>query len=477
MHEVIHSVGIDIGTSTTQLIFSELTIENEATSYVVPRINIVDKKVTYRSQIYFTPLRSATEIDGDKVRSIIEKEYRDAGMKPSDLQTGAVIITGETARKQNANTVLDTLSNMAGDFVVATAGPDLESVLSARGAGADVFSKENRNTVANLDIGGGTSNIAVYQKGVLKGTSCLDVGGRLIKIDEAGRISYIFPGTKRLAEKHGISLNVGDRADERVLYRVCELMADQLAQAINLKAPDDIHAAMYTNDGKKLKEEPKIDAVTYSGGVASVYYDGEPNRVFAYGDIGVLLARAVRNNPLLQSVQTYRAVETIRATVVGAGTHTTNVSGSTIQFSEGELPIKNIPVLKLSEMEEQDPALFRETLARKLQIFKTEDQLEQVAIVLSGNYHSSFLQVQELAQMIIDGAAAVIAGPYPLIVVLENDIAKALGNAINVFLERKKPFICVDGIYANDGDYLDIGEPVALGRVVPVVTKTLIFNS
>ena len=477
MHEVIHSVGIDIGTSTTQLIFSELTIENEATSYVVPRINIVDKKVTYRSQIYFTPLKSQTEIDGEKVRSIIEKEYRDAGMKPADLQTGAVIITGETARKQNANTVLDTLSNMAGDFVVATAGPDLESVLSARGAGADVFSKENRNTVANIDIGGGTSNIAVYQKGVLKGTSCLDVGGRLIKIDENRKISYIFPGTKRLAEKNGISIQVGDRADEKILYRVCELMADQLAQAINLKAPDAIHAGMYTNDGKKLREEPKIDAVTYSGGVASVYYEGEPGSVFAYGDVGVLLARAVKNNPLLHSVQTYRAAETIRATVVGAGTHTTNVSGSTIQFSDGQLPIKNIPVLKLSDVEEQDPALFRETLERKLQIFRTEDQLEQVAIVFSGNYHSSFLQVQELARMVIDGADAVIAGPHPLIVVVENDIAKALGNAINVLLERKKPFICIDGIYANDGDYLDIGEPVALGRVVPVVTKTLIFNS
>ena len=120
MHEIIKSVGIDIGTSTTQLIFSELTIENEASNYVVPRINIVDKKVTYRSKIYFTPLLDQKTIDAEKVKEIIEKEYQDAGMKPEDLSTGAVIITGETARKQNANVVLDTLSNLAGDFVVAT---------------------------------------------------------------------------------------------------------------------------------------------------------------------------------------------------------------------------------------------------------------------------------------------------------------------------------------------------------------------
>ena len=477
MHEIIKSVGIDIGTSTTQLIFSELTIENEASNYVVPRINIVDKKVTYRSKIYFTPLLDQKTIDAEKVKGIIEKEYQDAGMKPEDLSTGAVIITGETARKQNANVVLDTLSNLAGDFVVATAGPDLESVLSARGAGADKLSKEHRETVANLDIGGGTSNIAVFQNGILRGTSCLDVGGRLIKIDENGKIYYIFPGTKELAKAHGIEINVGDTAKEETLMKVCELMVDQLAQAINKEPADEMHSRMYTNQGKRLKEEPVINAVTYSGGVASVYYEGEPADVFAYHDVGVLLARAIKNHPVLKTVPTYQAAETIRATVVGAGTHTTNVSGSTIQYTDGKLPIKNIPVLRMSEEDEQNPALFQTTLQRKLQLFMNEGHMEQVAIVVSGKYHTSFLKVQELAEMIIHGAEAVISGPYPLIIVLENDISKVLGNAINVLLERKKDFICIDGIYANDGDYIDIGEPVAMGRVVPVVTKTLIFNS
>ena len=140
MHEVILSVGIDIGTSTTQLIFSRLTIENRASSYTVPRIDIVDKEVIYRSKIYFTPLRSATEIDAEAVKQIVREEYQAAGMTPEMLRTGAVIITGETARKENANEVLEALSDLAGDFVVATAGPDLESVLSARGAGILGFS-------------------------------------------------------------------------------------------------------------------------------------------------------------------------------------------------------------------------------------------------------------------------------------------------------------------------------------------------
>ena len=132
MQETILSVGIDIGTSTTQLIFSRLTIENLASNYTVPRISIVNKEVIYRSGIHFTPLKSQTEIDAAQVKDIIRDEYRKADMRPEDLQTGAVIITGETARKQNANTVLESLSDMAGDFVVATAGPDLESILETR---------------------------------------------------------------------------------------------------------------------------------------------------------------------------------------------------------------------------------------------------------------------------------------------------------------------------------------------------------
>ena len=165
----------------------------------------------------------------------------------------------------------------------------LFQLLSAKGAGADAFSEEHRQAVANIDIGGGTSNIALFQKGNLKGTSCLDIGGRLIKI-ENGRISYIFPKIQKLAEAHGIHIAVGDRAEEAVLYKICEYMADQLAMAIHAREADSLHAGLYTNDGKPLTSEPKIDAITYSGGVASCYYNGEPANVFEYGDVGDLLA-------------------------------------------------------------------------------------------------------------------------------------------------------------------------------------------
>ncbi len=133
MSETLLSVGIDIGTSTTQLILSRLTLANRANPFSVPRIAIEDREVLYRSGIHFTPLLSDTVIDAEGVRTIVAEEYRKSGFAPEQVDTGAVIITGETARKENAREVLSALSQFAGDFVVATAGPDLESILAARG--------------------------------------------------------------------------------------------------------------------------------------------------------------------------------------------------------------------------------------------------------------------------------------------------------------------------------------------------------
>lgn len=476
MQEKILSTGIDIGTSTTQLIFSRLTIENLANSYSVPRISIVDKEVIYRSDIYFTPLKSQHEIDASKVKEIVAEEYKKAGFKPEDLQTGAVIITGETARKDNANEVLSALSEMAGDFVVATAGPDLESVLSAKGAGTDKISKERALNIVNIDIGGGTSNIAAFSKGILKGTVCLDIGGRLIKISN-GRITYIYKKIKELAERNGVTVNEGDNADEGVLRRICSLMADQLAQALHLMQPDEFHQVMYTNGGKTFKDDLQISAITYSGGVADCVYNENGSDVFKYGDIGVLLGEAIKNNELLGALKKFQPEETIRATVVGAGTHTTDVSGSTISYSKENLPIKNIPVLKISEAEEISEESIIKTIKEKLPVYYTEQKLDIVAIALVGECYKSFVDIQRLANAIVTGAKEIIDGPHPLIIIIESDVAKVLGNSINLLLNRSKDVICLDSIHTNNGDYIDIGEPLAQGNVVPVVTKTLIFNS
>ena len=219
-------------------------------------------------------------------------------------------------------------------------------------------------------------------------------------------------------------------------------MADHVAQSVYAKAMDGDHLGLYTNDGKPLPSEPAVEAVTFSGGVADYVYHTAGDDLFRYGDIGILLGEAIRNNQDLKKLKLLQAAETIRATVVGAGTHTTEISGSTISYAEGRLPLKNVPILKVPEEDERSP----QTLAASM-------------------------------AAVIEGAEEVIQADLPLVLVLENDIAKALGHALNVQLEHRKDVICIDGIQTLSGDYVDIGEPVGGGHVVPVVIKTLVFNS
>ncbi len=476
MKEIINSVGIDIGTSTTQLIFSKITIENLASSYTVPRIQIVDAKVIYQSDIYFTPLLQDGRIDADSVKKIVAAEYQAAGINTKDIDTGAVIITGESARKQNANEVLSALSDMAGDFVVSTAGPDLESVLAAKGAGVDTMAHDKRETIANIDIGGGTSNIAVFSKTALVGTSCLDIGGRLIKVDN-GKISYIYPKIADFASSCGESIAVGDRANIEQLKRICKGLAKELAMAVGLMAKSSFHNKFYTNDGQPLKTLDGLGGLTFSGGVAAMYYQQNGGDVFRYGDIGPLLAEAILNEEAFKQVNLYQPLETIRATVVGAGMHTTDISGSTIRYEVESLPIKNVPVVKMSPEEEENLVEFSRILAERIAIFSNRQSDQAVAISFSGADYTSFDSVQQMAKAIIQGIGDYNNPDIPIIVIVENDIGKVLGNALKVMLmEQKRKVICIDGIYVKDGDYIDIGEPMAGGRVVPVITKTLIFN-
>ena len=128
MSDKILSVGLDIGTATTQLILSELTIENIASVFTIPRVYITDKKVLYKSEIIFTPISDQLLIEVDKIKNFVLNEYAKAGIQKKDIQMGAVIITGETARKENASQVLQALSGYAGDLVK---GPAAISILKS----------------------------------------------------------------------------------------------------------------------------------------------------------------------------------------------------------------------------------------------------------------------------------------------------------------------------------------------------------
>lgn len=444
MSSSILSVGIDLGTTTTQMIVSRLVIENTASAFSVPHMEIKDREILYRSEICFTPLLNAHTIDATAIRDLIAEEYRKANIAPSQVQTGAVIITGETARKDNARQVLEVLAEFAGDFVVATAGPALESILAARGAGADRAAKEHGRYVLHMDIGGGTSNLALFDPdGKLVDTGCLNVGGRLLKFDEQGNIQYISP--------------VLEGMDVSSPEAITQTLVQVLEEAAGIRRAGPLLEQFITDKTVKLPEEPVL--LSFSGGVADLIdREEEPLK---YGDLGVYLGRAIKNSALCKE-KYLLGRETIRATVIGAGSHATELSGSTVYYTQVEFPLQNLPVEHLEKAT-------RAEIEKRLSLHPGEP----VALSMEGIQSPGFQEISRLADDIADGVQPLQG---PLVVAVEQDMAKALGQALRLRLGEKASLVCLDGIHAPMGSYLDIAAPVAGGAAVPVIVKTLAFE-
>ena len=471
----IVSVGIDIGTSTTQVVFSRLTMENAAGYFAVPRVSIVDKQVIYKGQVHTTPLKSPVLIDGAGVREIVAREYGRAGFRPADVETGAVIITGESARKENAAAVLSELSGFAGDFVVSTAGPDLESIIAGKGSGAWRCSLEEDCVAVNLDIGGGTTNIVAFDCGETVSTGCLDVGGRLIRLGEDLTVQSISPAAAAVAADLELELAVGGRTSLPTLRKITDRMADLLARALGLKPEDELLRHVRTPGSSWFVSPPRrVRRVCFSGGVADCI-GRQGGEDVPYGDIGVLLGRSIAANPDLAALPQLEAAETIRATVVGAGTYTTTISGSTIDYVAELLPMKNLPVLKLTAGEERRCYEGESSpLAEKIAWFRAQSEAERLVLALEGLADPSYSQLKSAAAAIADAWEASMPPDAPVLVLVERDMAKALGFALRGRTAR--PVLAVDGIRAGQDDYVDFGRPLMDGMVIPAVVKTLLFG-
>ena len=456
MSETLLSVGVDVGTTTTQLIVSELAVENRASAFAVPDMEITGRKILYKSPVHFTPLLDASHVDGSAIRALVMEEYRQAGIAPKQVDTGAVIITGETSRKENAAAVLQAISDLAGDFVVATAGPDLESILAAKGAGAVAYSGQTGKTVLHMDIGGGTSNLALIEDGAVTRTGCLNVGGRLIKFDENGYVSYVSPVLQGLCP-----LKPGDRAQEQEVRTVAQLLTRALEMAAGLRPPELLLQQLTTDETDRPWQIPEMPVcISFSGGVADCIEKDCPPRSF--GDMGPVLGRAIRESALCRG-EYMLGQETIRATVIGAGCHSAQLSGSTVFHRDFQLPVKNLPVAIFTQSQQNShdlPALIRSRLQQY------DDQM--VVLAMPGLASPSYEQLGRLADAIAAGAKDSVC------ICLEADMAKALGHLLCLRLGQTVPILCIDRLRLQEGSFLDIGAPV--GPALPVVIKTLVLQ-
>jgi ethanolamine utilization protein EutA len=364
------------------------------------------------------------------------------------VDTGAVIITGETSRKENARAVVQALSDFAGDFVVATAGPDLESELAARGAGAVERSERTSRPILHMDIGGGTSNLALIQEGIILKTGCMNVGGRLVKLGENGEMSYISPVLDGLTD-----LKIGQLPSREQLTALAELLAQALEEVAGLRPATSLLERLWTREGATEIWQAEPGAIlSFSGGVADCIDTEQPPGIF--GDLGPELGQAIRRSRLCRG-EYVLGRHTIRATVIGAGCHSTQLSGSTVFHQNVTFPMKGLPVAKVTD------------IAQIPRAFAVQDQLPVLALpgLPSPSYNRVAAFAEELCRVL---------PPGPVYLALEQDMAKALGQALSLRLGPEQTILCLDSLSLAEGSYLDVGNPV--GPALPVIIRTLVLS-
>jgi ethanolamine utilization protein EutA len=463
------SVGVDIGSSTSHLVFSRIVLERLDSRYVV-----TERESFYQSDILLTPYSAVDTIDADALGAFIARQYRDAKVDPEEIDTGALILTGVAVRRRNARAIGELFAKQAGRMVAVSAGDSLEAVMAAYGSGAVARSIRGGVPVMNVDVGGGTAKIAVCADGKVIDVTALDVGARLIVLDGECRIVRLEEAGRRFAAELGLNLDPGATLAEDQARALAARMAENLFAAMRGGAPRAGGADLLRLDALNYRGE--ISDISFSGGVAEYIYGGEAK---AYGDIGPQLAAELRTRLRTWGVPLARPDARIRATVIGASQYTMQVSGSTIFVAPLEtLPLRNVPVIAPALPlggDRIDAAAIAATVRAALKRLDLGDGDSPVAVFVPWRGSATFQRLDDFCKGIAEGLAAVLARGHPIVLIGDGDVGGLIGIHYCEEMKIKNPIVSIDGLELKEFDYIDIGAILDTSGAVPVVIKSLVF--
>jgi ethanolamine utilization protein EutA len=465
---VILSVGVDIGSSTSHLVFSRIVLERLDSRYVVTQ-----RETFYQSDILLTPYTAAEEIDAEKLGAFIHQQYLDANVDPNEIDTGALILTGVAVRRRNARKIGELFAGQAGKLVAVSAGDNLETVMAAYGSGAVARSIRDQSTVMNVDIGGGTSKIAVCADGKVVALTAIDVGARLVCVDADGKINRIEEAGRRFGAALGFDLKLGEVLPPQVARELAAHMADRLFEAMKGDSPAE--GSTHLLRLEPLAYRGKVDEVTFSGGVSEFIYQREKA---SFGDLGPLLADEIRKRvqpwvPLIETPD-----QGIRATVIGASQYTTQVSGSTIFVSPLDaVPLRNVPVIAplLPLDDEIDANAVTAAVSAALRQLDLDAGKSPVAVFVPWKGSATFQRLDAFCRGAVEGLKPVLTRGHPLVLAGDGDVGGLLGIHLREEMRLPNPIVSVDGLELKEFDYIDIGGMMESSGAVAVVIKSLVF--
>jgi ethanolamine utilization protein EutA len=473
------SVGVDIGSSTSHLVFSRIVLERLDSRYVV-----TERETFYQSDILLTPY-AATEarsrasstyddIDAEALGAFFEKQYENAMVDPDEIDAGALILTGVAVRRGNARRIGELFARQAGKLVAVSAGDGLETVMAAYGSGAVARSIRDGAAVMNVDVGGGTAKIAVCDDGAVAAITAVDVGARLVCTDAEGRITRLEEAGRRFGTDLGLRLEIGGVLAQGEAGQLAARMADALFEAMCGGAPRIGAAGLLRLD--PLAWTAPVSTVTFSGGVAEYIYGWESSD---FGDLGSLLAAEIRRRATAAGLRIVPPAQGIRATVIGASQYTTQVSGSTIFVSPLDaLPLRNLPVIAppfALDGDAIDSAGVAAAIRTALLHLDLAESESPVAIFVSWAGSATFHRLDAFCHGVAEGAAGLLARGLPVVLAGDGDVGGLLGIHFREEMKLENPVISIDGLELKQFDFIDIGEMLESSGAVPVVIKSLIF--
>lgn len=465
---LLTSVGIDIGSATSHLIFSRLRVGYPALHRRHPEI--LEREILSRSAVLLTPFAQDGAIEPEPLQDLIHNAFQQAGLTPQEIDTGAVIMTGEAARRRNARRIADLFADGSGRFVCATAGPRLETVLAAHGSGAIRLSRGQGLHLLNIDIGGGTTKVGYIQKGHLTAAAAWNIGARLVAFRDDGKLTRVEKAGRHFLERAGFPLSVGDEVDGAICSALAEKMAEALfGMLLGAQPPSsDLSIISFA----QLPPRDQIDGILFSGGVAEYIYGREQR---SFGDLGSYLGGALRKQAQASGLRLLEGAEGLRATVIGAAHHSMQLSGETIFLPDAHsLPIRNLRVVPLSVTWEPPIAeRTRKAVLAALGSLDPEVKGDPLALALSTPPFIGYGSALELAEGLRAALRLLPPQDRPSALVFGQNIGQVVGGALAA--EFKIP--CIDEVALSELDFIDIGRPVSGESYVPVVIKSLTFGT
>jgi ethanolamine utilization protein EutA len=471
----LKTIGIDIGSSTSHLLFAKVTLQRQSQG-LSARFVVTGREVVWRSPIMLTPFLPNGLIDAAHLEQFIQACYSDARVRREDIDTGAVILTGEAIKRSNARAIDEVFAEEAGKFVCATAGHKLECTLAAHGSGAVALSKARDAVVLHVDIGGGTTKLAMIERGQIRSVAAFAVGGRLVAHDGKTGWTRVDDSAVLVADELGLPTTPGALSNamtrKKIANRLAELAVDQIVGA----ELDDMGHKLELTEPLDRSLKPTI--ITFSGGVSEYIFGTEEQE---FGDIAKPLAAAIRAGLAERStVPMEDPGNRIRATVIGASQFTVQVSGKTIYLPpdhEQVLPVHNVPVVQVGmDLSDDIP---QDAVTKRIR-----DKIAQLDLEPSSRLAIAFpWHGDPEYSRLISAANAIKAAVAPdgkranmLCLMIDGDVGRTMGRLLQDEAGVEGPVVSIDGVQLQELDYVDVGELISPPGVVPVVIKSLLFS-